>query len=148
MMRAAISLALVTALLGSEQDDQGPDLRSEVEAQTRAMSAAFARDDMRAVARFYADDAALYHPGGIVTRGRAQLDTFWSRIEHPVSWTMTTIDVGGSRDEPHQLVASVLVQDEAGGHRTVSRTMCLFIWRRDASGRLRVHIDMYTHQNR
>lgn len=118
-------------------------IRRQVDAQTRLMSAAFARGNMVDVARFYADDATIYSPSGEITEGRRALDRFWQKVRHPHSWTLETLDVGGSIDEPWQLVESTLVTRD-GSHRSVDRVTCLLIWKRGADGRLRIHVDMFT----
>ncbi len=117
-------------------------IQGEVERQTRAMSEAFARGDLAAVARFYADDAQIYGAGDLPIRGRAAIDRFWQRIRHPRSWALDLIEVGGSKDEPYHLVRSTLIE-QAGMHADTSLTTCLLVWRRQADGRLLIHLDVY-----
>jgi ketosteroid isomerase-like protein len=140
--KPVLGLLFIATAAGAQANPRDV-IRREVEAQTRAMSAAFVRGDMNAVAQFYADDAEIYTPGGHVVSGRRELDRFWRKVEDPVSWTMTTVEAGGSTSEPHHLVESVMIHGR-GQDRSVSRVYCLFLWRRDADGRLRVKVDMYT----
>lgn len=55
-----------------------------------------------------------------------------------------TVDVGGSRDEPYQLVRSTLVSGSRR-HRDTSYAMCLLVWRREANGELRIRLDVYAN---
>jgi len=121
-------------------------IRREVESRTLAMSEAYRRGDMRGVARFYADDARLYSTGTMI-EGRAEIDLFWRKVRNPLTWTMETVDVGGSRDEPYQLVRSILIHGDRV-HADTSFTMCLLVWRRDANGQLRIRLDVYADYSR
>lgn len=115
--------------------------RQEVEAQAQLMIQAFERGDLRAVARFYTDDARIYASGKQV-EGRAAIDEFWQGIRHPYSWTMQTVDVGGGRDEPFLMVRSTLIE-KWGNHADTSRTMCLMTWRRERDGKLKIENDVF-----
>jgi ketosteroid isomerase-like protein len=121
-------------------------IQQETEAQTIRMTQAFKRGDLAAVARFYSDDAQMIS-GGTEIRGRREIDRFWGKILHPSSLQMQTLEVGGSKDEPFQLVRSILVE-QAGAHADTSLTTCLLIWRRGPDGQLRIFIDMFAHTPR
>lgn len=116
-------------------------IEQEVEAQALLMIQAFERGDMKAVARFYTDDARIYASGKRV-EGRTEIDAFWQQVRHPHSWTMQTVDVGGSRDEPFLLVRSTLIE-KWSIHADTSRSMCLMTWRRGSDGKLRIENDVY-----
>ena len=147
-MRIMLPLSL-SLLLSQGLDAQAPSpvdraaIRREVEGRTQAMSEAFRRGDLRGVARFYADDARMYASGTVV-EGRGEIDRFWLKVRNPLTWTMETVDVGGSRDEPYQLVRSTLVE-RSRGHADTSFAMCLLQWRRDESGQLRIRLDVYAN---
>jgi ketosteroid isomerase-like protein len=149
-MRASRWLILLIALiLPAMARAQSPDLaaiRAEVESVNRAMEAAFNRGDMLAVARFYADDAAIMGPRMRV-RGRENLDRYWQGITNPKSWRLDVFEVGGSRDEPWQVGRSTLVSLGAGGEEHTSVVDFIVLWRRQADGRLRIHVDMYPGGN-
>ena len=144
-MRTLFSLyfVLVAPGLAAQTPSQADRaaIRREVESRTQAMSEAFQRGNLRAVARFYADDAKILASGTRV-EGRAEIDRFWLKIRNPLAWTMETIDVGGSRDEPFQLVRSTLVE-RTRNHADTSFAMCLLIWKREANGQLRIRLDVY-----
>jgi ketosteroid isomerase-like protein len=146
-MRARVSaLVLIPAAvlaLASAGQSTNPRvaLQQEVEAQALLMAQAFERGDMKAVARFYADDARIYASGKRV-EGRTDIEEFWNEIRHPSSWLMQTVDVGGSRDEPYLMVRSTLVE-KWSGHADTSRTMCLMTWRRGSDGKLKIQNDVF-----
>ena len=147
-MRRSLLALLLIVLPGSLTAQNRPEfdraaIQREVEGRTRAMSQAFQRGDLRTVARFYADDARLYASGTRI-EGRAEIDRFWEKVRNPSSWVMETVDVGGSRDEPYQLVRSTLVE-RARGHADTSFTMCLLVWRREADGQLRIRLDVWAN---
>lgn len=154
MRPARWGLALAVAGLaacGDASAQQGmprAELRRELEAATAAMERDFARGDMLAVARAYADDAQMIPPSGHEPiRGRAALDRFWRKLEHPRSWRMETLDWGGARDEAWQLVRSTMVEGtEASPRPAVVR--CLLVWRRESGGAWRIHLDMWTNEER
>ena len=145
--RLAIALVaaqiIATPLSAIAQSPARQAIQREIEAATRGMAEAFAKGNLLEVARYYADDAKFYKPSGHLVSGRREIDRFHLQIEKPVSWSLETVDFGGSADEPWQLVESTM-RDGDRQHLSASRTMCLLIWRRAADGRLRIHMDMYT----
>jgi ketosteroid isomerase-like protein len=121
-------------------------LRRELEAEARKLERAFERGDMVAVARAYADNAQMIPPGGHPpVAGRSQIDRYWGHIRDPRSWQLETLDFGGNADEAWHLVRSTMV---AGAERTSPPHVvrCLFIWRRQADGTRRIHLDIWTER--
>ena len=123
---------------------QNPGLRAEIQAVNDSMVAAFNSGDMRAVARFYTDDARIDGERGELVQGRAAVDKYWADLRNPKSWKLDVIDVGGHPDNPYQVGRSTLVTAEPGGDRT-SVVEFLVIWRRDPSGGLRIAVDYYRY---
>ena len=118
-------------------------LRRELDAETRKLELAFARGDLLAVARTYADDAQMIPPSGHAPKtGRAAIDRYWTRIDHPRSWTLETLDWGGTAEEAWQLVRSTMVAGEKNPPPHSVR--CLLIWRRQPDGSRRIHLDIWT----
>jgi CubicO group peptidase (beta-lactamase class C family)/ketosteroid isomerase-like protein len=123
---------------------QNPALRAELQAVNDSMVAAFNSGDMRAVARFYADDARIDGERGVLVQGRAAVDKYWTELRNPKSWKLDVIDVGGHADNPYQIGRSTLVTTGANGDQT-SVVEFLVIWRRAPSGGLRIVVDYYRH---
>jgi uncharacterized protein (TIGR02246 family) len=111
--------------------------RAEIERINREMTAALERNDGLAVARVYADDARIVGPKRQEVKGREAIDRYWTRIKD-AKWTLDVIEVGGTRDDAYQIGRSTLTS--AGG-----TYICDFvvIWKRDAAGKLRIHLDLY-----
>lgn len=107
-----------------------------------SMAAAFNAGDMRAVARFYTDDARVDGKGGDLVQGREAVDAYWSNIRNPKSWKLEVLEVGGHPDHPYQIGRSTLVTSSPSGDRT-SVVEFLAIWRREAHGSLRLAVDYY-----
>lgn len=115
--------------------------RAEIEQLNREMTAALERNDGLAVARIYADDARIVGPKRQEVKGREAIDRYWSRIKNS-KWTLEVVEVGGTRDEAYQVGVSTLTWKD--GDKQGSYT-CDFvvIWKRDANGKLRIHLDLY-----
>ena len=121
-----------------------PALRAEVQAVNDSMAAAFSGGDMRAVARFYTDDAIVDGPRGERVVGRAAVEAYWASIRDPRSWRLEVLEVGGTWEQPWQTGRSTLVIGGPNGDRT-SVVEFLAIWRRDAGGGLRMAVDYYRY---
>jgi uncharacterized protein (TIGR02246 family) len=115
--------------------------RAEVERMNREMTAALERGDGLAVAQFYADDARMVGPKRSEVRGREAIDRYWSRIKN-ATWKLEVLEVGGTADDAYEIGRSTLTSKN--GEKESSYT-CDFvlIWKRDANGKLRIHLDLY-----
>jgi ketosteroid isomerase-like protein len=99
---------------------------------------------MRAVARFYADDARIDGERGELVQGRAAIDKYWMDIRNAKSWKLDVIDVGGPPDHPYQIGRSTLVTTGPNVDRT-SVVEFLVVWRREPGGNLRMVVDYYRY---
>ncbi|HEX2123384.1 MAG TPA: nuclear transport factor 2 family protein [Thermoanaerobaculia bacterium] len=111
--------------------------RAEIEALNREMMAALERNDGLAVAAIYADDARIVGPKRETVSGREAIDRYWSRIRD-AKWTLEVKEVGGSKDEAYQIGVSTLATP-----RGTYTCDFVVIWKRDAGGKLRIHLDLY-----
>jgi hypothetical protein len=112
-------------------------IRDEVQALHAEMIAAF-REKPANVASYYASDARIMGGGGRYSG--SEIASYWSQIAHATSWSLDVLDAGGGRDEPWVLGRSTLTLQS--GQRMV--TDYLAILRRDANGKLKYYIDMFT----
>jgi len=139
LVRSMLTIALIVP---AALHAQGSALRQEIDSLNRAMEQAFARGDMIAVARFYADDAKLMGPRGSDVSGRAAIDRYWSGIKGAKAWKLEALEVGGDRNTAYQVGRSTLVTTrEAVDQTSVSRFVV--IWKRQPDGRLRIALDFY-----
>jgi len=111
--------------------------RAEIERINREMTAALERGDGLAVAAVYADDARIVGPRGKTVHGREAIDHYWSRIKN-ATWKLEVFDTGGTKDDAYQIGRSTLTS----GGGTYACDFVL-IWKRDAAGKLRIHLDLY-----
>ncbi len=111
--------------------------REEIERLNREMTAALNRGDGLAVAAIYADDARIVGPKRQTVEGREAINQYWSRIKN-AKWTLEVREVGGTKDDAYEVGVSTLTS-ERGSYT------CDFVllWKRDASGKLRIHLDLY-----
>ena len=142
-MRRISRLVLAAALLApAALHAQPPALRQEIDSLNRAMEQAFAKGDMAAVAKFYADDAKLMGPRGGDVSGRAAIDRYWQNIKGAKSWKLELIELGGDRNTAYQVGRSTLVTAAGGGNQT-SVSRFVVIWKRQPDGKLRIALDFY-----
>ena len=142
-MRLISRLVLAAALLApAALHAQRSALRQEIDSLNRAMEQAFAKGDMAAVAKFYADDAKLMGPRGADISGRAAIDRYWQEIKGAKSWKLEVIEVGGDRTTAYQVGRSTLVTAGGGGDRT-SVSRFVVIWKRQPDDKFRIALDFY-----
>jgi uncharacterized protein (TIGR02246 family) len=142
MCRLVRSVLVVALTVPAALHAQRPALSQEIDSLNRAMEQAFAKGDMMAVARFYADDAKLMGPRGDDVSGRAAIDRYWSGIKGAKSWKLEVLDVGGDRTTAYQVGRSTLVTSDTGGDRT-SVSRFVVIWKCQPDGRFRIALDFY-----
>ncbi len=118
-------------------------LRQQIEAVNRGMEEAFARGDLRAVARFYADDAVMLGPGGERVQGREAIDRYWGGVSNPRRWKLEVYDVGGSLNEAYQLGRSSLTSLNNQGQERTSVTDFIVIWKRAPGAEWKIAVDMW-----
>lgn len=117
--------------------------RAEIDGRLAELLSAFRSADNRGVASIFADDASILGPNGVRVVGRAAIDSYWVARPRPTSWTIETLEVGGSRDSPWQLARSTRINRSAAGADT-SFTTFILVWKRGADGKLRIYLDLYT----
>jgi uncharacterized protein (TIGR02246 family) len=135
---AALAASACAALGGREV----PGYVREIEAQNRALELAFRTGNLLGVADLYADDAVLIDARGERTTGRAEIDAYWSAIEHPLDWRLEIEDIHGSDTVAYEAGVSHLTTLHEGARHT-SVVRFLVLWRRDASGAWKIELDAY-----
>lgn len=138
----ATALCVVASVAGAQTPaaEDAAALHREIEQLNRGMEAAVNRGDLLGAARFYADDAVVRSPGGVVAAGRKAVDEYFTSIAHAKSWKLEVIDVGGTRDMAYQVGRSTLVHGEP--ERT-SVVRFVVVWKRQPDGTMRIVLDYY-----
>ncbi|MAG32931.1 MAG: hypothetical protein CL908_18800 [Deltaproteobacteria bacterium] len=115
----------------------------EVKEQNAAMSAAFKRGDMKAVAAFYADNAVLISASGHRVEGREAVDAYWTRITDGHEWKLEVKSVEGRKGMCIQRGKSTLVRKNDDGTLREGIVEFMLVWVRGKDGRLRITMDAY-----
>jgi ketosteroid isomerase-like protein len=117
-------------------------IAAHLEAQFKAMTVVFLKDDMAATAAFYADDAMIVS-GRFEIRGREAIDKYWASLKgRGRDWKLTTNSI-----EVYDGVAlhdgvSVLTSMN-GDKEIVSRSRFLVVWVRQKDGSWKISKDYY-----
>lgn len=117
-------------------------ITQQIEATNRRMEEAFRRNDMSAVARFYADDATMFYSRGQKVHGREAIDRYWTGIKEPKDWKLQVVEIGGDRETIYQVGKSTLTSGPVGKQGTYVCDFVL-IWKRQTDGTYKIHVDIY-----
>ena len=119
-----------------------PAWQGEIEARVRELEARYRAGNLLGVADVYADDGELVDGTGQRVRGRAALDAYWSAIEEPLDWRLTTRSLRGSEAIAYQTGTSKLSLRREGAPQTFE-TDFLLVWRREPDGEWKIELDLY-----
>lgn len=92
-----IGLALATMVV-STYSLAGETPREIAETTAAQWNAAFAKGQVEAILPLYADNAMLLLPNGEVSKGTAQIRSFWQTILPKGAFALDIIDVRGEQD--------------------------------------------------
>ncbi|HXG71768.1 MAG TPA: DUF4440 domain-containing protein [Gemmatimonadaceae bacterium] len=130
-------------------------LRAELDARGRAYSAAVVRasasgwaaPQVDSLAAFYTDSTILFPPKGDPIRGRDAIRQYWTRspdrkiLAHAIR--IERVDVGTSADLAADHGRVELTAQQGGAEPTVFRLTYISVWRREADGQWRKHLDSW-----
>ena len=138
-------LSFVNADVASAQATPSRDptaVRREVESLNRAMEAAVARGDLKAVAAFYANNAVVRSAHGVQAQGRAAVDQYFVGIANAKSWKLDVYGVTVPQESNlvYETGRSTLVH---GSPKRTSVVQFLVVWERQRDGALRIVLDYY-----
>src|SRR4051812_2985523 len=103
-----VGIATVFVLLGTTA--QGQD-KSTIERLNETFATAFTRGDMAAVAGMYSEDAYLLPPGEEIVKGRAAIQSFWTKAAEGIAdFKLTTVDVKPIGSDAAREVGSFLLK--------------------------------------
>lgn len=113
-----------------------------IQERNRELELLFGAGDLLGVADVYADDAVLVDAHGQRTRGRAEIDAYWSAIESPVEWRLEIRSIRGSDEVAYELGTSHLTTRRDGALST-SVSEFLLLWRHEPDGAWRIELDAF-----
>ena len=115
------------------------------EAVLRASSSGWAPDEVAALAALYSEDAILFPPRGEPIKGRDAVRAYWTRTpdrrisKHKVFPAGIEIDRVLATEYGHFELTSVV----GDGPPTEVRAHYISVWKRDAAGNWRKHLDCW-----
>jgi uncharacterized protein (TIGR02246 family) len=131
----------LTGCAGAGESEDPPHVRA-IEARNRHLEAQFGAGNLLGVADVYTDDAVMVDARGQRTRGREEIDAYWSAIESPVEWRLEIRSIRGSDAVAYELGTSRLSTRRDGElHTSVSQF--LLVWRHEPDGEWRIELDAF-----
>ena len=119
-----------------------PDVLQLLEDKLQTMSQAMVRGNPMVVAHTYADNALLTDLNVFRVEGREAIDQHWSKLSQYIDWQLRPLETGGDEEIPHQRlhsIAHILLK----GQVYVDEGYCFVVWKRQADGEYRIHVDIY-----
>jgi ketosteroid isomerase-like protein len=114
-----------------------------VDAQCKIMMQAYAKKDMLAIARFYADDAVIAS-GRSTISGRKAIDQFWRNLRVlGRSWTLATNSIEVHNDLA-LLDGYAIARSVQGGKEVELKTRFLMVWKQQKDGSWKIARDYYS----
>ena len=138
--------AIAAALLSCTAEELDVSAaRKAIEMQWAVFTAAFSKADAAGVADLYTEDATLLPPNGDSIKGKRGIEEFWKGGFGMglKDVTLTTVDVGGSGDTAYEVGKYELKIQPAGQDAMSDAGKYLVIWKRQADGTWKVHVDIW-----
>lgn len=120
-------------------------VRKSIEEAIAKYSEAIRRGNVAGVVDVYTVDATMVPPDGEMVKGKQAIEEFYKKLFQMgmKEIVLTTIEVGGSGDTAYEIgKTKVRIQPEGQAAMTDS-TRYLVIWKRQAVGTWKVHIDIW-----
>jgi uncharacterized protein (TIGR02246 family) len=150
-MQKQLALLMLTLLAACSATMQSyGDADSAIRAADPEFAAAMNRTDMPTVMTYYADDAVLLPPNAPAVHGKAAIQSFWTSLlssaKFRVTLTPDTILHSGdlATEVGHYDLA---ITPPSGGASMQDKGKYSVTWRRDADGRWRIAVDMFSSDN-
>jgi uncharacterized protein (TIGR02246 family) len=120
-------------------------VQKSIEEACAKYSEAIREANVADVADVYTVDATIIPPDGEIVRGKSAIEEFYKKLFQigMKEGVLTTIEVGGSGDTAYEIGKSkVLIQPE-GQAAIQDSTRYLVIWKHQADGTWKVHVDIW-----
>jgi uncharacterized protein (TIGR02246 family) len=97
------------------------------------------------VADVYTVDATIIPPDGDIVKGRKAIEEFYKKLFQMgfKEGVLTTIEVGGSGDTAYEIGKSKILIQPEGQAAIQDSTRYLVIWKHQADGTWKVHVDIW-----
>jgi uncharacterized protein (TIGR02246 family) len=140
---AGFSLAQLSC--ARPQTFDATEVKKSIEAENAKYSQAIREGNVTGALAAYTDDATALPPDGQMIRGKQAIEEMYKRFLQigMKEVTLITLEVGGSGDVAYEIgKTKVRIQPEGQPSMTDS-TKYLVIWKRQADGTWKVHVDIW-----
>jgi len=120
-------------------------VRKSIGAAVAKYSEAIREGNLAGVVAVYTDDATMVPPDGEIVKGKQEIEELYRKIFQMgvKEIVLSTIEVGGSGDTAYEIgKTKVRIQPE-GQAAMIDSTKYLVIWKRQADGIWKVHVDIW-----
>jgi uncharacterized protein (TIGR02246 family) len=134
-------LPVLALVAGAAAVSSAEDVRTAIEANSKAFTAAVARGDAAAIAALYTSTAQVLPPGGQAAQGRDAIQkAFQGMIDTgATNLTLSTLEVEAHGDTAHE-VGTWALRGKDGA--AVDNGKYIVIWKREG-GQWRLHRDIW-----
>ena len=125
--------AFISALAGSASAD---DPKAEMEAAVAEVATAFGSADVAAIAKAYADDAALFPPNEARVDGRANIEKYWKAgFDAGVGdIKLTAAEINASSDWAYEVGEYSFSAPDKSGAKMTGTGKYVVVWKKTAEG--------------
>ena len=146
LFSSTIVLFLITYLGCTEPESfDSAQVQKSIEEACVKYGEAIREANVADVASVYTFDATIIPPDGEMIKGKQAIEEFYKKLFQigMKEGVLTTIEVGGSGDTAYEIGKSkVLIQPE-GQAAIQDSTRYLVIWKHQADGTWKVHVDIW-----
>jgi uncharacterized protein (TIGR02246 family) len=121
-------------------------VRKSIENADAKFSEAVREGNVAGVVAVYTDDATMVPPDGDIVKGKQAIEGMYKKFFQMgvKEIVMSTIEVGGSGDTAYELGKSKVRIQPEGQAAMMDSTRYLVIWKRQAAGAWKVHVDFWS----
>jgi uncharacterized protein (TIGR02246 family) len=121
-------------------------VRKSIEEADAKFSEAVREGNVAGVLDVYTADATMVPPDGEIIEGKQGIEELYKKFFQMgvKEIVLTTIEVGGSGDTAYELGKSKVRIQPEGQAAMMDSTRCLVIWKRQAVGTWKVHVDFWS----
>ena len=140
-----LGFSLVQLSCSEPETFDAVQVRKSIEEACARYSAAIREGNLAGVVDEYTVDATLVPPDGEILKGKQAIEELYKKFFQMgmKDIAFTTTEVGGSGDTAYEIgKTKVRIQPE-GQTAMIDSTKYLVIWKRQADGRWKVHVDIW-----